>query len=341
MAAAVSHPREELTGRISAIKEAANATQGLPVVRIEGQPKSARDLFVAPCLYGASHSGVPYLQFLHGCFPATGLEHALGAIDAKLKAAAFETDGDPEKAKAFQGNIIFVARDDQSARDVESNVKDVVADWKAHLQENDDKLIVESRQLALTTAQKKFASVADDYFNALKGAKVARKGRTVRVSFREALSKDDLLAFEDADRASAAKRRATADILEAISAKQPVPQGALGRLVGPRWATFLTGPAPIERPPSPSLPMSNDECRKLQARLAPFSSASFSTTEARLMFVSHKFASCAVHPPQVDDVQRACLASFTSADDYARCATPDIGRPLPTGQPPESEFGDR
>jgi hypothetical protein len=40
-------------------------------------------------------------------------------IDSKIKAAAFEMDGDHQKAKAFHGNIVFVARDDRGANDVE------------------------------------------------------------------------------------------------------------------------------------------------------------------------------------------------------------------------------
>lgn len=341
MAGSVKNPKEDLNARLAALKDASSATQGLPVVRIQAQPKSSREFFVAPCMFGASHSAVPFMQFLEGCFPSKGQERALEAIDAKIKAAAYETDGDLPKAKAFQGNIVFVARDDQSAREVERGVKDVVADWRVHVEENDDKLIVQSREFATTAGQKKFAAIADDYFNALKGAKVTRKGRTVRVAFREALSKEDLVAFEDADRTTAEKRRATAEILDAIQAKKPVPQLALAKLVGPQWAAFLTGPAPVEAPPSLRAPMSADECRKLQARVASFSPSSFFSTDARLMFFSHKFASCAVRPPEVDDAQRACLAAFKTADEYARCAAADLGATIPRGQPPESEFGDR
>ncbi|MDB4937997.1 MAG: hypothetical protein JWP87_4969 [Labilithrix sp.] len=341
MASSVQNPKEDLNARLAALKDAASATQGLPVVRIQAQPKSSREFFVAPCMFGASHSAVPFTQFLEGCFPSKGSERALEAIDAKIKAAAYETDGDLKKAKAFQGNIVFVARDDESAKEVEREVKDVVSDWRIHIEENDDKLIVQSNEFAVTTGQKKFAAVADNYFKALKGAKVTRKGRTVRVAMREGLSKADLLALDDADRSTAEKRRATAEILDAIQAKKPVPQGPLAKLVGPQWAAFLTGPAPLEAPPSVKLPMSADECKKLQSRVSAFSTSSFFSTDARLMFFSHKFANCAVHPPEVDEVQRACLASFKTADEYARCAAADLGATIPRGQPPESDFGDR
>lgn len=341
MAGSVKNPKEDLNVRLAALKDAASATQGLPVVRIQAQPKSSREFFLAPCLFGASHSAVPFTQFMEGCFPAIGQERSLEAIDAKIKAAAYETDGDLAKAKAFQGNIIFVARDDESAVQVEREVKDVVADWRIHVEDNDDKLIVQSNEFAVTAGQKKFAAVADDYFKALKGAKVSRKGRTVRIAFREALSKADLAALDEAESSTVEKRRATADILDAIQAKRPVPQPALAKLVGAQWATFLTGPAPFEAPPSIRAPMSADECHRLQARVAPFSTSSFFSTDARLMFFSHKFANCATHPPEVDNAQRACLAAFKTADEYARCAGADLGATIPPGQPPESLFGER
>jgi hypothetical protein len=341
MAGSIKNPKEDLNVRIAALKDASSATQGLPVVRIQAQPKSSREFFVAPCLFGASHSAVPFTQFMEGCFPSVGQERALEAIDAKIKAAAYETDGDLAKAKAFQGNIVFVARDDESAISVERDVKDVVADWRIHVEDNDDKLIVQSNEFAVTAGQKKFAAVADEYFKALKGAKVSRKGRTVRIAFKEALSKADLAALDEAERSTVEKRQATADILDAIQAKKPVPQPALAKLVGGPWATFLTGPAPFEPPPSVRTPMSGDECRKLQARVSGFSTSSFFSTDARLMFFSHKFANCATRPPEVDSSQRACLASFKTADEYARCAASDLGATIPPGQPPEALFGER
>jgi len=200
---------------------------------------------------------------------------------------------------------------------------------------------VQSNEFAVTAGQKKFAAVADDYFKALKGAKVTRKGRTVRVALREALSKADLVALAEAETSTVEKRRATADILDAIQAKRPVPQPALAKLVGGPWATFLTGPAPLEAPPSVRAPMTTDECRKLQSRVAGFSTSSFFSTDARLMFFSHKFANCAAHPPDVDSAQRACLAAFKTADEYGRCASADVGAIIPLGQPPEAIFGER
>jgi hypothetical protein len=341
MAAAVKKPKDDLNARLSALKDAAGETQGLPAVRLTATPKSSRDFFQSPCLFGASNSAAGFTAFLEGCFPAKGQEKLLEQIDSKIKAAAFETDGDPAKAGSFEGNVIFVARDDDAAKVVESDVKDMVSEWRNHLESNEAKLTLQSNELAASGRQKKFAGIVDTYIKALKGSKVTRKGRTIRVSYKEALSKADLVAVEEADKSSADKKLATAEILDAIQAKAPIPVASLGKLVGPAWAKFLTGPAPIEAPPVVKVPMSVADCKSLQTRIAPFNVSNFFTTDARLMFFSHKFATCNVKTPEVDPLQAGCLASFKTALEYARCASADLGATVPVGQPPEADFGDR
>jgi hypothetical protein len=341
MATAVKKPKEDLNARLTALKDAAAETEGLPVVRLTAAPKSSREFFTAPCMFGATNSAAGFTAFLEGCFPQKGQEKVIEQLDSKIKAAAFETDGDPAKAGFFHGNIVFVARDDEAAKIVEQDVKELVTEWKNHLETNEAKLTIQSNELASSGRQKKFAGVADTYIKALKGSAVTRKGRTIRVSYREPLSKSDLVAVEEADKNSADKRLATAEILDAIQAKKNVPQASLAKLVGPAWATFLTGPAPVEAPPAVKVPMSADECKKLQARIAPFNVSNFFTTDSRLMFFSHKFATCTVRPPEVDPLQAGCLASFKTASEYARCASADLGATVPVGQPPEADFGDR
>ena len=87
--------------------------------------------------------------------------------------------------------------------------------------------------------------------------------------------------------------------------------------------------------------MSTDDCKKLQTRIAPFNASNFFTTDARLMFFSHKFATCGLRNPEVDPLQAGCLASFKTASEYARCASAELGAAVPAGQPPETDFGDR
>lgn len=335
-APSVRRPKEKIGIRVEAIREAAAQTEGLPVMRIQANPKSAKDFFVTPCLYGAVQSAAPLTKFLEGCFPGKALDRTFEEIDSKIKAAAFEMDGDQQKAKAFHGNLVFVAKDERGAKDIERDIKDVVGEWSAHVDANEAKLINESRELATTSRQKKFGAVADAYFAALKKAHVTRKGRSVRVSFLEKISADDLAALDEADRTTRAKRIAAASVLEALQARKPVPEAPLAVLVGPAWAKYLASPANAARGRSA---LDEGDCRKLQQRVAWFNlsdKAFASSPEARTMLISHKFASCSTRPPEVDDAQRACLASFKTPAEYALCAGSST-----TGEPLESDYGDR
>jgi hypothetical protein len=329
----VRKPKETLGLRVQAMQEAAAQTEGLPVVRIEAEPKTAKSFFNAPCIYGASHSAVSILKFMEGCFPSKSLDKQIEEIDSKIKAAAYETDGDHQKAKAFKGNIVFVARDDRAAKDVEHEVKDIVSEWSAHIDTNEAKLIKDSRDMAFTSREKKFGAVIDAYFDALKKAKVTRKGRTVVVSWREPISAEDLAALDDADSKTREKRQATATIIDALGARKPVPESALSVLVGNSWARYLTA-----APSTVRTPMTESECKTLQKKIAWFSStdkAFADKWEARSMLIQHRFASCATKAPEVDPAQRACLASFHTAAEYAQCAAPGAN------EPPESDYGDR
>lgn len=342
MAHAVTHPREELNTRLASIQEAAKQTEGLPVVRLTASPKSSREFFLSPCYMGASQSAAPFKDFVEGCFPGKSLDATLAEIDAKIKAAAYETDGDVQKAGAFHGNIVFVARDDDTAKEVEREVKEVVSEWRGHLEQHDAKLINQSRDLAFTTRQKKFSAIADRYFKALERAEVKRKGRSIRVSFLEKLGPEDKAALDDADKSTVAKRRAVAEVLSAVEAKKALPEASLAKLVGPSWAKYLAGPPPASVVPGQKTVLSTDDCKKLQSRVAWFSAQdrAFDAPGARAMLMDHKYAACATRPPTIDGSQRTCLDGFRTAAEYAACAT-TASSAVPFGEPPESEFGER
>jgi hypothetical protein len=89
------------------------------------------------------------------------VKKTLEEVDSKIKAAAYEMDADHQKAKAFHGNLVFVAKDDREAKDVERDIEEVVAEWSAHIDSNEARLINDSRELARTSRQKKFGAVAD------------------------------------------------------------------------------------------------------------------------------------------------------------------------------------
>jgi hypothetical protein len=337
MAKTVAAPRDELSGGVAALNDAASQTDGLPIVRLAGNPKSSKEFFLAPCQWAAFQSGAGLTEFVDGCFPTKQEERALTAIDAKIRGAAYELDSDYAKAGAILGNIVFVARDADGAKLLEKDVQEIVSDWKAHVDTNDDKLIKDTHDHAFSHSQKKFGAIVDTFFAALKKMQVSRSGRTVRIAYKEKLSKDDMQELADADKSTVEKRIATAEVLDAIQQKRAIPQASLGKLVGSRWAAYLLGPVPADLHPPPKLPLSALECQQIQTKLTTVKFADLPPAQRDLYF-QLRFASCTTKPPEVQPAQRLCLATFKTAADFAACTPAPI---TPSNEPPESEFGDK
>lgn len=348
LAPSIAKPREELSVSVLAIQDAGNAVEGMPFVTLKANPKSSKEFFLATCQWGASQSGASTEDFMKGCFPATASERPITDIDNKLRAAAYEIDTDYFKAGAIKGNIVFVARDNDGAVGMEKSVKEVADEWRSHIDSNEAKVMKDTREKANTQRAKKFAAIVDVFLTSLKKAKVSRSGRIVKLSFYEPLQEDDKQELAEADKSTIERRVAVAEILDAMQQKQRPPIPALTKLVGASWAKYLAGPPPPETPPTPVAPtkvtMLITECEAVKKKVTKFKITDVATTEARAMYLDHKYSNCVTKPPQILPEQRACLNSFTSAADYQKCAPPPASStpltpPTPPGEPPESEFG--
>jgi hypothetical protein len=337
MAEAATHPKKDLGTNASALKDASNEMQGLPSVRIVAQPKSSKDFFMGVCEWGAYQSGMPVGEFKEGCFPDKGEDKIIEQIDAKVRAAGWETDTDYVKAGAIVANMVFVMRDQDAAKDAEKSVNELVRDWKAHIDSKSAKVIKDTKDKAKSTHQKEFAAIVDSYFSALAKSKVSRDGRVIKIAFKENLTKEDKQSLIDANAQAVEKRQATADILEAIQQKRPLPVASLTKLVGKSWATYLSGP-----PPAPTtgvgstVTLSETECDSVKTRLLPITTGDLPVKDAAVMdaYLKQRFATCSIDPPLVPIAQKPCLMTFTTAADYAKCVSGVDPR-----EPPASEYG--
>ena len=333
MAKSLANPKDELTASVASIKDAAAELDGLPIVRLQAQPKSSKDFFQMPCTFGALHSSASFKDFTEGCFPKS-VDKLIEAVDAKLKAAAYEFDGDYVKAGAIHGSLVFVLRDTDSAKQAEKDVKEILIDWKSHVENNEGKLIKASRDYPYDARTKRFAAIADNYFAALKAMKLTRNGRTLRVSFSSLISAEDKAGLEDAEKSTADKRRAVSEIVDALRDKKPVPVKALAKIVGEPWAKYLTTVQPEGA--SARNPLTVEQCLDAVKRTTPMKITDFTTPEGRTFFMQLRYASCTKTPPQVLGWQRDCIARSTKAADLQVCAAMK-----PLGEPLESEYGDR
>ena len=337
LAETTSHPKKDLGTNAAALKDAATELSGLPSVRIVAQPKSSKDFFVAACEWGAYQSGASIKDFKDGCFPEKGEDRIIEEIDAKVRAAAWETDQDVGKAGAFVANLVFVMRDNDAAKDAERAVNELVRDWKTHIEDHSNKVIKDTRDKAKSPRQKEFAAIVDTYFQALSKAKVSRDGRSIKIAFKQNLSKEDKQSLLDADRDGLEKRQATADILEAIQNRRPLPSAALTKLVGKSWGAYLSGPAPAAPTAGgPTTVLTTAECDSLKTRLTPITLSDLPSGDAAVTdaYFKQRFVVCSYDTVTVPVAQKSCLMTFSSAAEYTKCVSGSDPR-----EPSKAEFG--
>jgi hypothetical protein len=362
----IAVPKTTLGTRVAALQDAFNETSNLTQVGLEAEPKSSKEYLEYPCRFAASELGIHWSSsssttgtgslgsttgttasdsgaiksrddFMQACFPGKQDSKLIEEIDAKLRAIGFETDPDYVTSGAVAGNLILVTRDAESAKDAQRAINELVSDWKAQIELNAPKLIKAGKDQASTLAERKFAAVADTYFQALSLMKVSTSGRTVKISFKAAFTKEDQQELKDEDSSSNDKRVPVAEILEAIRDKKPIPQASLAKLVGASWAAYLVLPPLPPTPPSVKVKLTTEECSSIKTRLMKVQLSDLPITgDSHTAYFEQRYASCDYRPPEVSSSQKPCLATFTTAAEYAACTGGDASDPR---QPPESEFG--
>lgn len=238
IAKSVTAPKSDLTTQVSALNDAANEVEGLSSMRVSAQVSSAKPFLTAPCTWGAFQTAGKVNDFVQGCFPSSD-EKVISEIDAKIRAAAFEVEPDVLKANGVHGNVVLVARDDDDAKTVEKDATDLATDWKSQLQNNEAKLVKQAKTNPVSLRQKSWAIIVDNFSKAIQGIKVSRSGRTVKLAFNAPLDDGDKSDLAQANKDTIDKRVAVADILDAVSKKEPIPEASLAKIVGPPWASYL------------------------------------------------------------------------------------------------------
>lgn len=245
VARSLTSPKAELSTGMSALNDAANQVEGLSSLRIESQLTSVRPFLEAPCAWAASQTVGSGPAFLSACFPFTD-SRVISDIDAKLRAAAFEIEPDVLKAQGVHGGVILVARDDDSAKQVEKDANELVSDWKAQLENNEAKMVTQAKNNPHSLRQRQFAIIVDNFSQALRAMKVTRSSRVVKLQFQKPLDPSDKTDLDDARAKTAALRSGVADVLNAIKLKQPIPVLPLTSIVGAPWATYLSALAAFD-----------------------------------------------------------------------------------------------
>ena len=316
----LAKPRDEVSTQVQAIQDAMDATEALEFREIEANVKSSKTFFMLPCFIGSGQTAGSSSDFLKACFPDT-LNKQMEDVDGKIKAAAFEMDGDIVKAKRIHGNTVFVARDNDEAKSLESAVNDIVRDWKSHLENHESQILKLSKEDPTDQREREWASIADTYVKALRGMKVERSGRTVAVRFNELMSSDDLSELKDAEQKTTDAQVNVGAILDAIQQKKTIPQTNVAKIVGDKWAGFLL---------APRSPVSTEDCTKIKANMNKVSFGALKSSEARQALVQTQILNCS-EKPEMPDARRQCLLNVKDAASFEAC--PNVV------EPSESDFG--
>lgn len=316
----LAKPREEVSTQVQALQDAMDATEALEFREIETDVKSSKTFFMLPCFVGSGQTAGSASDFLKSCFPDT-LTKQMEEVDAKIKGAAFEMDGDLVKAKRVHGNTVFVARDADEAKSLESAINDIVRDWKSHLENNEAKMIKQGADNPQNRREREWQSTVDTFVKALRGMTVDRKGRTVAIRFDQALSSDDVSELKDAEQKTTEDRANVGAILDAIQTKHQIPQANLAKIVGDKWAAFLL---------AGRSQLSVDDCNKIKANADKLSFASVKSEEGRTALIQTKILNCS-EKPEMPDARKQCLLNVKDGPGFEKC--PNLV------EPPESEFG--
>jgi hypothetical protein len=326
LAHTVSTPNKDLSTQVSALSDAASATEGLSSLRIQAaQSGSAKNFLMAPCVWGGLQSAGSTTDFVTSCFPQSD-QKTIDDIDAKLRAEAFEIEPDVVKANGVHGNVVLVARDNDAAKEVEKDAQELASDWKSQLENNEAKLIKQAKTNPVSRRQKAWAVIVDNFLHSLEKMKVIRDGRTVRLNFNDPLDPTDKSELDDADKQTADKRAAVADVLDAIENKKPLPQGSLAKLVGAPWATYLAQTAQ-----SLAAPLSAAECGAVKKTLAKIKTKDVPGKDALAFYSELRNMDCA-RPPQMTASTHSCVTAIKAGSDIGPCA--------PAQEPPDSQYGE-
>lgn len=240
VARSLSNPKTELSTGLQALNDAAAQVEGLSTLRIESQLTTVKGFLEAPCNWASGQTVGSGAEFLKACFPFSDSK-VITDIDAKIRAAAFEVEPDVLKAGGVHGGIILVARDDDGAKAVEKDAQEFVTDWKAQLENNEAKMVKQAKTNPHSLRQRQFAIIVDNFNQALRGMKVSRSGRVVKMQFHQPLDPTDRADLDDARAKTNQFRSAVADVLNAVKAKQQLPVAALTLIVGAPWAQYFSG----------------------------------------------------------------------------------------------------
>lgn len=298
-------PRKELSTTVENLQVAFDSAEGLAVRRVDARPKAASTLLKLPCSHVGWESGAGS-KFIEACMPAS-VEKNASAIDSKVRAVSYELAAPIHESDGVRFNLFFVARDNDAAKDVESELKDATRDWKSATSNDEAKLAKLVRQAPNALGQRKWSVTIDPFMRAIQRGVVSRSGRVVSLKLNEKFSDGELKEMREVMSKSTEDQQAVAAITQALVKNQPVPEASLAQIVGPEWASHVLAPRATEK-----------DCAAFRDKLAKFDARNPQATPTSLRFALR--FKCEGSP--LPQATRTCLESAADATTFGKCSMP-------------------
>jgi formylglycine-generating enzyme required for sulfatase activity len=240
LAHSLAQPKAIVSSTVEMLQHATHALSGMQSWSAEAT-RSSKTHLVGPCAWAASNVAGSSSDFMSACFPAAD-DRQVATIDGEVRAAADEVDADVKSAQAVRGRVVLVARDSEAAADLEKDVAELVNDWKAHVENNQAKLVKLASEGAKTPDERVWAVVVDVFIRALENMRVSRSGSAVTISYERRFTSEVEKEVKEAAGKPDDRGLAAAAVLAAIEKRQPLPPEALSQVLGARVAAFVLSP---------------------------------------------------------------------------------------------------
>ena len=190
-ARAYTSVRNDLTTTVDILQETIASTTDADVIEITAKPDAIP--WASPCEVTGPVEHKK--EFLDACFPK-GQEKLLDSIVTKVRGIAVERDI-LAKAAAYHMGFVLLARDEDAARDVEKDLRNLVRDWRAQLANSEPEMAKLIRAKSEYVRDDFWKAAFDAFMRAMRGMSVSRSGAVVRLSIHEPLRPEESKALKE------------------------------------------------------------------------------------------------------------------------------------------------
>ncbi|MGA3124454.1 MAG: hypothetical protein ABSF69_27150 [Polyangiaceae bacterium] len=260
-----------------------------------------------PCLLSAPVAEKK--DFVDACFPK-GQGKLLDAIVTKVRGIAIERDilG---RAAAYHLAFVLLARDTDTARELQKDLQDLVRDWRAQLSNSEPELTKMIRAKSDYVHDAFWNSAFDPFMRAMRGMSVTRSGATVRVVIHEALRPEETKALKEFVDTRTQDQLATAKVVDAILQGTPVSDKSLAVFLDPDVARWMVLPKASET-----------DCEGFNAKLKSLSTEIPIALFGMKFQMEQRFAKAACIGNALPPESKTCLMSASDLKAFASCNPP-------------------